>query len=63
MRSVLAIFGYVILGAVLTKLLQPDYSYFLAEKERRTGQLRSAHSRLKAAAESVAMIGGDSHGR
>eukprot|EP01052_Picozoa_sp_SAG31_P059484 SAG31_NODE_18778_length_623_cov_0.811069_1_plen_185_part_10 len=56
--AVFAIFGYGLLMFASVKLLQPDFSYFTSERERRTGEFRRAHHRIKASAESIALIGG-----
>eukprot|EP01051_Picozoa_sp_SAG22_P002444 SAG22_NODE_109_length_19706_cov_464.723772_9_plen_157_part_00 len=42
LSAVLAIFGYGVLMWGAVKLLQPDFSFFTAERERRSGEFRSA---------------------
>ena len=37
----------------------PDFGHFTAEKERRLGAFRSAHARVKASAEEIAMASAD----
>ena len=57
--ALMTIWIYGTVGLALIKMLAPDFGHFTAEKERRLGAFRSAHARVKASAEEIAMASAD----
>ena len=56
--AMLAMWGYGLFSILSIAFLSPDYSFFAAESQKRSGAFRKAHTRVKNNAESIAFSGG-----
>jgi len=55
--ALVTIWGYGTGGILLIKMLAPEFGGFQAETERTSGELRSAHAKVKSGAELIALAG------